>query len=167
MWPCMKEGPFKKMPSILRMKTCLLTKYNVHVHVIRCIEQRTHLLYIFNVCFRTKYMRLLLGSSPSPSAGKRRNDKRYIYQVLPVAKTLKHSRINPMYKNTCYCPFNTIVCSVLSSFLASWVMNGGYTTIYYKWGQYGLLWALLEWPILFLSTVRSLQHFIDFLYVYL
>jgi hypothetical protein len=32
-------------------------------------------------------------------------------------------------------------------------MNGGYTTIYYKWGQYGLLWAILEWPILFLSTV--------------
>jgi hypothetical protein len=48
--------------------------------------------------------------------------------------------------------------SVLSSFLASWVMNGGYTTIYYKFGQYGLLWAILEWPILFLSTVRSHQN---------
>jgi hypothetical protein len=43
-------------------------------------------------------------------------------------------------------------------------MNGGYTTIYYKWGQYGLLWALLEWPFLFLSTVRSSPQFIDILF---
>lgn len=48
--------------------------------------------------------------------------------------------------------FSLTLGSVLSSALTSWVMNGGYTSIYYQWGQYGLFWAILEWPILFLST---------------
>ncbi|XP_023326296.1 lathosterol oxidase, partial [Eurytemora carolleeae] len=48
--------------------------------------------------------------------------------------------------------FSLTIGSILSSFLATWVMNGGYTTIYYEFGKYGYLWSILELPIAFLST---------------
>jgi len=48
--------------------------------------------------------------------------------------------------------FSLTIGSLLSSALATWVMNGGYTTIYYEFGKYGLVWALLEVPFVFLLT---------------
>jgi len=48
--------------------------------------------------------------------------------------------------------FSLTIGSVLSSCLATWVMNGGYTTIYYKFAQYGYLWTILELPVVFLLT---------------
>jgi len=48
--------------------------------------------------------------------------------------------------------FSLTLGSVLSSVLASWVMNGGYTTIYFQFAQYGWLWAILEFPIVFVVT---------------
>ena len=41
--------------------------------------------------------------------------------------------------------------SALSAALASWVVNGGNTTLYYKFGQHGVLWALLEASIVILT----------------
>ena len=49
--------------------------------------------------------------------------------------------------------FSLTLGSALSAALATWVMNGGYTTIYYNCGEHGLLWSLLELPIVFVTTV--------------
>ena len=53
--------------------------------------------------------------------------------------------------------FSVTLGSALSAALATWVVNGGYTSLYYTPGEYGLLWALLEGPIVFIVTVRSVQ----------
>ena len=44
---------------------------------------------------------------------------------------------------------------MLSASLAAWVMNGGYTALYYEFGQYGYVWALIEFPFVFLLTVSE------------
>ena len=51
--------------------------------------------------------------------------------------------------------FSVTLGSALSAALATWVINGGYTSLYYTPGQYGLLWALVEGPLVFIVTVRS------------
>lgn len=48
--------------------------------------------------------------------------------------------------------FSLTLGSVLSSFLSTWVINGGYTSIYFKFGEHGLLWALIEFPVVFVVT---------------
>merc|ERR1719187_1943463 len=48
--------------------------------------------------------------------------------------------------------FSVTLGSALSAALASWVINGGHTTLYYSWGQHGFLWALLEVPLVFCAT---------------
>jgi len=48
--------------------------------------------------------------------------------------------------------FSLTIGSVLSACLATWVINGGYTTIYYEFGKYGYIWAVLELPVVFLLT---------------
>jgi lathosterol oxidase len=48
--------------------------------------------------------------------------------------------------------FSLTLGSVLSACLATWVINGGYTTIYYEFGKYGYLWAILETPVVFIVT---------------
>jgi len=48
--------------------------------------------------------------------------------------------------------FSLTIGSVLSAALATWVINGGYTTIYYEFAKYGYLWALIELPFVFLLT---------------
>lgn len=53
--------------------------------------------------------------------------------------------------------FSVTLGSALSAALATWVVNGGYTSLYYTPGEYGLVWALLEGPIVFIVTVRSVQ----------
>ena len=63
--------------------------------------------------------------------------------------------------------------SALSAALATWVVNGGHSTLYYTWGQYlqghsphsllqcyadmmtgehGVLWSLIEGPLVFIAT---------------
>ena len=49
--------------------------------------------------------------------------------------------------------FSVTLGSALSAALATWVVNGGYTSLYYTPGQYGLVWALLEGPLVFIVTV--------------
>ena len=49
--------------------------------------------------------------------------------------------------------FSLTIGSALSAALATWVMNGGYTSLYYDIGRHGLLWSLLELPIVFVTTV--------------
>jgi len=48
--------------------------------------------------------------------------------------------------------FSLTLGSALSAGLATWVSNGGYTSLYYQPGQYGLVWALLELPLVFVAT---------------
>ncbi len=47
---------------------------------------------------------------------------------------------------------------MLSAALATWVINGGYTTIYYEFAKYGYLWALIELPFVFLLTVSVYEQ---------
>ena len=49
--------------------------------------------------------------------------------------------------------FSVTLGSALSAALATWVVNGGATSLYYTPGQYGLVWALLEGPLVFIVTV--------------
>ena len=49
--------------------------------------------------------------------------------------------------------FSVTLGSALSAALATWVINGGYTSLYYTPGEYGLLWALVEGPLVFIATV--------------
>ena len=53
--------------------------------------------------------------------------------------------------------FSLTIGSVLSAALATWVMNGGYTSLYYHFGKHGVLWTLLELPIVFVTTVHILH----------
>ena len=48
--------------------------------------------------------------------------------------------------------FSLTLGSALSAGLAAWVSNGGYTSLYYQPGQHGLVWALLELPLVFVAT---------------
>jgi len=48
--------------------------------------------------------------------------------------------------------FSLTIGSILSACLATWVINGGYTSIYYEFGKYGYVWAILETPFVFLLT---------------
>ena len=50
----------------------------------------------------------------------------------------------------CRIAFNS---SLLSAALTCWVANGGYTTIYFEWGQNGYLWEFLSLPLIFLAQV--------------
>lgn len=47
--------------------------------------------------------------------------------------------------------FSLALGNLLSAALTCWVANGGYTTIYYEWGQYGYLWEFLSLPLIFLA----------------
>ena len=53
-------------------------------------------------------------------------------------------------------PNHELISSILSACLATWVINGGYTSIYYEFGKYGYVWAILETPFVFLLTVKNL-----------
>lgn len=48
--------------------------------------------------------------------------------------------------------FSLTIGSALSALLATWVMNGGYTSLYYEWGQYGVIWGVLELPVVYCIT---------------
>jgi len=48
--------------------------------------------------------------------------------------------------------FSLTLGSVLSAGLATWIFNGGYTSLYFEFGKHGLLWSLLEFPLVFIPT---------------
>lgn len=45
--------------------------------------------------------------------------------------------------------FSLNIGSLISSLLACWVFNGGWSMIYLDWKEYGLLWFFLQWPLIF------------------
>jgi len=48
--------------------------------------------------------------------------------------------------------FSLNIGSALSALLATWVINGGYTSLYYEWGKHGVFWTLLELPLVYVIT---------------
>jgi len=48
--------------------------------------------------------------------------------------------------------FSVTLGSALSAALATWVVNGGHSTLYYTWGEHGVLWSLIEGPLVFIAT---------------
>lgn len=48
--------------------------------------------------------------------------------------------------------------SILSGIMSCYIMNGGDTYIYYNYADYGYLWAVLQWPAIFIWQV---VHFIQ------
>merc|ERR1712012_1353937 len=48
--------------------------------------------------------------------------------------------------------FSLTLGSVLSAGLATWIFNGGYTSLYFEFGKHGVLWTLLEFPLVFIPT---------------
>jgi len=48
--------------------------------------------------------------------------------------------------------FSLTLGSVLSAGLATWIFNGGYTSLYFEFGKHGILWSLLEFPLVFIPT---------------
>lgn len=50
--------------------------------------------------------------------------------------------------------FSLTIGNVLSALVACWILNGGYTTMYYGMGDKGYLWWFLQWPVIFVSQVQ-------------
>ena len=51
--------------------------------------------------------------------------------------------------------FSLTIGNVLSAAVACWILNGGYTTMYYGMGDKGYLWWFLQWPVIFIYQVYS------------
>ncbi|XP_037073673.1 delta(7)-sterol 5(6)-desaturase-like [Pollicipes pollicipes] len=53
-----------------------------------------------------------------------------------------------------------MIGNTLSSLLVCWVLNGGYSTIYYHVADFGWTWWLLSWPVVFIwqDYVTYLTH---------
>ena len=49
--------------------------------------------------------------------------------------------------------FSLTIGNVLSALVACWILNGGYTTMYYGMGDKGYLWWFLQWPVIFIYQV--------------
>ena len=50
--------------------------------------------------------------------------------------------------------FSLTIGNVLSAAVACWILNGGYTTMYYGMGDKGYLWWFLQWPVIFIYQVQ-------------
>lgn len=58
-----------------------------------------------------------------------------------------------------------LVTNSISAIIAAWIINGGWSMVYYKIDEYGLLWFFLQWPTVFLvqaSTKQSTLRVIHF-----
>lgn len=50
----------------------------------------------------------------------------------------------------------SLICgSLISGTLSCYIMNGGWSYIYYDFLEYGWLWAILQWPAIFIWQVHS------------
>ena len=56
--------------------------------------------------------------------------------------------------------FSVTLGSALSAALATWVVNGGYTSLYYTPGECGLVWAVLEDAALQLENLFECEMFL-------
>ena len=57
--------------------------------------------------------------------------------------------------------------SILSGIISCYIMNGGDTYVYYDYSQYGYIWAVLQWPVIFMwqvNQVSRLQLFFCFFF---
>lgn len=52
--------------------------------------------------------------------------------------------------------FSLLLGSIVSGTLSCYIMNGGWTYIYYDFSQYGWIWAVLQWPAIFIWQVGCL-----------
>ena len=50
-----------------------------------------------------------------------------------------------------------IIGSSMNSILSCYVNNGGWSRLYYGIADYGYVWAVLQWPLLYMWLVRALQ----------
>lgn len=48
--------------------------------------------------------------------------------------------------------------SILSGIMSCYIMNGGDTYIYYNYADYGYLWAVLQWPAIFIWQVLNISN---------
>jgi lathosterol oxidase len=49
--------------------------------------------------------------------------------------------------------FSVTVGAIVSATLACWVINDGYTTLYFNPGEYGWFWLLVQTPVTFIFQV--------------
>jgi hypothetical protein len=50
--------------------------------------------------------------------------------------------------------FSLTIGSAISSLISSWIINGGWTTIYYGFREWGVAWWFLQWPVIFCYQVK-------------
>lgn len=48
-----------------------------------------------------------------------------------------------------------LVTGSFSAFLTCWIYNGGYSSVYYDWNEYGIAWLFLQFPVVFLYQVTA------------
>jgi len=51
--------------------------------------------------------------------------------------------------------FSLSIGSLISSALACWVMNGGWSTLYFDPAEHGYVWLVLQIPVIFIWQVRN------------
>ena len=56
--------------------------------------------------------------------------------------------------------FSLSIGSLISSALACWVMNGGYSTLYFDPAEHGYVWLVLQIPVIFIWQVGTLSLWI-------
>ena len=54
----------------------------------------------------------------------------------------------------CVGAFSLAIGSFISSTMACWIMNGGWTSIYFDHKEHGYLWLLLQTPLVFIWQVK-------------
>merc|ERR1712038_98493 len=75
-------------------------------------------------------------------------DKAHLWKCQPNNWLPRRDEIHEMVVGW----FSLTLGSVLSAGLATWIFNGGYTSLYFEFGKHGILWSLLEFPIVFIPT---------------
>ena len=54
--------------------------------------------------------------------------------------------------------FSLTIGSFISACMACWVVNDGWSTIYYNVAEYGYLWFILQFPAIFILQVSLDSH---------
>ena len=57
--------------------------------------------------------------------------------------------------------------SILSGIISCYIMNGGDTYVYYDYSQYGYIWAVLQWPVIFMWQVNQVSRLQLFFFFHL
>ena len=51
--------------------------------------------------------------------------------------------------------FSLLFTCTISSLLTCYLSNGGWSTVYYEFGEYTWIWWFLQWPVIFIYQVRN------------